>query len=244
MPRSNPSKRQHLKESRFESAEEQPLTCARWMSSQLHTVKPLDSVARARALLERHRINQLPVVKDGMLVGIVTDRDLRDAFNAVTTSATLAGTAEPAPQTPDEIPVEAVMTPNVITLALHSTVLTAAELMQRERIGALPIVDGQTLAGILTRSDILAAFVSRENARSEPAGRAANQDRNRETTGRGVGVCLRPREPPLARRMRSTAATFKCAAGGSLGLDTHLADSFARFAFGSAGAARGSTREP
>ena len=153
------------------SRKREPLTCSRWMTVDVHTVKPLDSVAHARALLEEHRINQLPVVKNGMLVGIVTDRDLRDAFSAVTTSAHLAGTVEPVPQAPDEIPVEAVMTHNVITLAPHSTIVTAAELMRHERIGSVPIVDGHTLTGIVTRSDILEAFVWRENGRSERAGR-------------------------------------------------------------------------
>ncbi|MBV8453593.1 MAG: CBS domain-containing protein [Deltaproteobacteria bacterium] len=130
------------------------------MTSHLHTIKPLDSVARARALIEEHRINQLPVVKDGLLVGIVTDRDLCDAVNAVTTSAHLAGTVEPVPQTADEIPVETVMSRNAITLSPHSSIITAAELMRRERIGSVPILHGQTLAGIVTRSDILRAFVS------------------------------------------------------------------------------------
>ena len=53
---------------------------AAWMKRALISVKPEDSVLRARELLERHRINQLPVLLDGTLVGIVTDRDLRDAF--------------------------------------------------------------------------------------------------------------------------------------------------------------------
>jgi acetoin utilization protein AcuB len=143
-----------------------PLICGDWMTAKVQTVKPLDSVAHARALIEEHRINQLPVVKDGVLVGIVTDRDLRDALNVVTTSANAAGTVEPVPRTPEQIPVEAVMTHNVMTLSPHSSVVAAAELMRRQRIGSVPIVDGHPLAGIITRSDILKAFVARENSRS------------------------------------------------------------------------------
>jgi acetoin utilization protein AcuB len=156
MTRSDPDKNQHP----GKSAEKERLTCASWMTSHLHTIKPHDSVARARALVAEHRINQLPVVKDGLLVGIVTDRDLRDAVNAVTTSSHLTGMVEPATQTADEIPVETVMTRNAITLAPHSSIVTAAELMRRERIGSVPIRDGQKLTGIVTRSDILQAFVS------------------------------------------------------------------------------------
>jgi acetoin utilization protein AcuB len=133
------------------------------MTSSLRTIKPHDSVARARALIEEHRINQLPVIKDGVLVGIVTDRDLRDAVNAVTTSASDAGTVRSAPRTADEIPVETVMTHHVITLPPDSSIFTAAELMRRERIGSIPIVDGQSPAGIVTRSDILKAFINTKN---------------------------------------------------------------------------------
>ncbi len=160
MPRFNPIEKPHLKPTRSESVEEDRITCGRWMTSRLCTVKPHDSVARARAILEEHRINQLPVVKDGILVGIVTDRDLRDAVSSVAIAAQQAGAVEAAPRTADEIPVETVMARHVITLAPHSTMTSAAELMRRERIGSVPIVDGQTLVGLVTRSDILQAFVS------------------------------------------------------------------------------------
>ena len=155
-------RKQYSTESKVESTEEEPLSCARWMTSRVLTIKPRESVARARAMIEEYRINQLPVIKDGLLMGIVTDRDLRDAVNAVTTSAHLAGTSEPVPQTADAIPVETVMTEQVMTLASHSTIITAAELMRRERIGSVPIVDGQSLVGIVTRSDILKAFITLE----------------------------------------------------------------------------------
>jgi acetoin utilization protein AcuB len=159
MSRSAPDKDQRS----GEPAGKERLTCASWMTSHLHTIKPHDSVTRARALIEEHRINQLPVVKDGLLVGIVTDRDLRDAVSTVTTSAYLAGTVEPVPHAADEIPVEMVMTENVITLAPHSSIITAADLMRRQRIGSVPIVDGQSLVGLVARSDILQAFVSLNN---------------------------------------------------------------------------------
>ena len=165
MSRVDFNKRGNVTENPLNSMKQEPLICERWMTMKVRTVKPLDSVAHARALLEEYRINQLPVVKDNVLVGIVTDRDLRDAVNSVTTSAKLAGTIEPVPRTGDEIPVEAVMTRNVITLAPHSSVVSAAIVMRRERIGSLPIVEGGRLAGILTRSDVLDAFVSRENGR-------------------------------------------------------------------------------
>jgi acetoin utilization protein AcuB len=132
------------------------------MKLKVHTVKPQDSVAHARAILEENRINQLPVVVNRKLVGIVTDRDLRNAHAAVAVAAETAagGRQAPAPPPPEKIPVEAVMTANVLTLSPTDTVEDAARLMRRERIGAVPVVEHGTLTGIIARSDILGAFVA------------------------------------------------------------------------------------
>jgi acetoin utilization protein AcuB len=130
-----------------------------WMKFVVHTVKPLDSVAHARAILEEHRINQLPVVVKGHLVGIVTDRDLRDAPRAAQIASTDAGDKDTAAKTSEQIPVEAVMTTNVLTLKPKDSLAQAASLMRQERIGAIPIVENGVLRGIITRSDILDAFL-------------------------------------------------------------------------------------
>jgi len=147
-----------------------------WMTTTLHSVRPLDSVAHARAILEEHRINQMPVVTDGRLVGIVTDRDLRDAPTVVRAATAEAGSIEGAEATPDRISVETVMTTNVLTLKPSDPLEKAAELMRRERIGALPIVEKGHLRGILTRSDILKAFVATSGkAAGKPRAAAARK---------------------------------------------------------------------
>ncbi len=142
------------------------------MKLAVHTVKPQDTVAHARAILEEHRINQLPVVVNRKLVGIVTDRDLRDAPAAVEVAAQSVGAARnaPAPPAPEQISVEAVMTTNVLTLAPADSVAEAARLMRRERIGAVPIVDRGALVGIIARSDILDAFVALSEERGKEQG--------------------------------------------------------------------------
>ncbi len=132
-----------------------------WMKTPLHSVRPHDSVAHARAILEEFRINQLPVIVNGRLAGIVTDRDLRDAPMAVQVSAAAAANREPAElPDPNEIAVETVMTQAVLTLGPRDPLKKAARLMRRQRIGAVPIVEKGRVAGILARSDILDAFVS------------------------------------------------------------------------------------
>jgi acetoin utilization protein AcuB len=133
-----------------------------WMRHPVVTVKPRDSARHARETMERHRLNQLPVVTDGHLVGIVSDRDLRDAFPSVFESAEAAAQHRRAGTDPAMIPVEDVMTREVLTLPPNVFVADAARLMRRERIGAIPIVEGARLVGILTRSDVLDAFIDVE----------------------------------------------------------------------------------
>jgi acetoin utilization protein AcuB len=128
---------------------------AKWMKPHPRSLKAHDSIQHAREVMEEHRINQLPVVRDGHLVGIVTDRDLRDAFPSV-----LADPMRKTTPDPHTIMVESVMSANVLTLAPGDDIITAAQLMRRERVGALPIVDGGRLVGILTRSDLLGALIA------------------------------------------------------------------------------------
>jgi acetoin utilization protein AcuB len=118
-----------------------------WMTRELYTVEPDDSIAHARELMARYRINQLPVVADSKLLGIVTDRDLRTVHDV-------------KPSARPHSTVGAIMTHPVIALSSHSTLVNAAKVMRQQRIGSVLIVDGDSLQGILTRSDILDAFVA------------------------------------------------------------------------------------
>ena len=129
------------------------------MTRSVLAVKPRDTVVFARALLEKHRINQLPVTVDGQLVGIVTDRDLRDAFPQVLPIPGRLGGGKLFRE-PDGVYVEDVMTRNVACVTPEDTVLEAVRLMRRERIGALPVVAEGRLAGILSRSDVLDAYAT------------------------------------------------------------------------------------
>jgi len=53
---------------------------ADWMSENVLAVDTYDSIAIARQIMAKHRVNQLPVLDNDNLVGIVTDRDIRDAY--------------------------------------------------------------------------------------------------------------------------------------------------------------------
>ncbi len=99
---------------------------AQWMKHPVVTVKPADSVRHAREIMEQRRINQLPVVVNGRLLGIVTDRDLRDAFPSVFDAVEPGGHGRPAVTDPATIPVEDVMTARVLTLASDASVAEGA----------------------------------------------------------------------------------------------------------------------
>lgn len=152
----------------------------KWMKHPVHAVKPLDSIQHARELMERHRVNQLPVLVDGRLAGIVTDRDLRDAFPSVFDAPSLSRKRTVDVTDPRSVPVELVMTANVTTVGPSDSIAAAARLMRKQRIGALPVVERERVVGMLTRSDILDGFVDLAEAEDRrEAGSSTAQPKNR-----------------------------------------------------------------
>jgi acetoin utilization protein AcuB len=151
------------------------------MKFPVRTVKPKDSVAHARALLADNRINQLPVVQKGKILGIVSDRDLRDASEIFAISSQPIGTDTPAVmRDPAELNVESVMTTSLATLSPEESLKRAAQLMVQDRIGGIPIVEKGRLVAILTRTDVLQAFLSLtpldlQGARRQRASRTATK---------------------------------------------------------------------
>jgi acetoin utilization protein AcuB len=115
-------------------------------------------VLEARALMQARGIRHLLVVDEGRLQGIVTDRDIRLNMASPATSLSvwelnhlLAG-----------LTVEKVMTTSVIVIDPERDAREAARLMLDHKIGALPVLDGDRLLGIITESDLLRAFVDGE----------------------------------------------------------------------------------
>lgn len=129
-----------------------------WMRHPVISVRPRDSAAHARAIMEQHRVNQLPVFEGPRLVGIVSDRDVRDAFPSLMESRVMRRRRAKSTD-PTAIPVEDVMTREILTVEPDTPLADAARLLRRERIGALPVVAGGHAVGILARSDLLDALV-------------------------------------------------------------------------------------
>ena len=130
-----------------------------WMRHPVISVRPRDSAAHARAIMEQHRVNQLPVFEGPRLVGIVSDRDLRDAFPSLAESMRAPSRRRSKSTDPTAIPVEDVMTRDVLTVEPDATLAETARLLRQKRIGAVPVVAGGHAVGILARSDLLDALV-------------------------------------------------------------------------------------
>jgi len=112
------------------------------------SISPGLSLQEAYELMQEHRIRHLPVIRERQLAGIVTDRDLRLATSFLETQPW-----DPAAR------VEEVMKFPVITADPLDPIESAARTMREEKIGCLPVLDGNGLAGILTGVDLLDAML-------------------------------------------------------------------------------------
>jgi acetoin utilization protein AcuB len=148
----------------------------RWMRQPATTIGADTAVRDAGALMREHGIHHLPVVDGrGRLLGIVTDRDLRQ----VVFDAAVRGRLGEAADRLGDLPVRDVMTWGVMTSRTATDLRAAAALMRERRLGALPVVDGARLVGMLTEHDLVAALLAllRERvAGPGPADRASRDE--------------------------------------------------------------------
>jgi acetoin utilization protein AcuB len=119
------------------------------------TTSPDMPVLEARQLMVDKRIRHLLVTDGSKLLGIVTDRDVRLNLPSPATSLSVWEINYLLAR----LTVASVMTRPVITVDPRRDARSAAELMLYHKIGALPVVDGGTLLGIITETDLLRAFV-------------------------------------------------------------------------------------
>ncbi len=131
-----------------------------WMTNDPVTADPSTSIQAAWKLMQERRIRHLPVVAEGRLVGIVTDRDLRRVLPSPATSLEI----HELHYLLDKLTLAEVMTKDVITTIPFTPIIDAARTLLRNRIGALPVVQGGMLVGILSQTDVLEALTSAATA--------------------------------------------------------------------------------
>ena len=119
------------------------------------TVKKDDSFRYALKLIRKEGIRHLPVLDGKKLVGIITDRDLRQAAPSPATTLEV----HELNYLLERLKIEAIMTKKVITVAPESSLLDAAKLLMVHKIGCLPVVEHEELVGIITEKDLLQALV-------------------------------------------------------------------------------------
>jgi acetoin utilization protein AcuB len=128
-----------------------------WMSKDLVTIDEDTSIMKASKVMKQNKIQHLPVLRKGRLVGIVSDRDLKEATPSRATSLDI----HEMYYLLDTVMVKTLMPKKLYTITPGETVEKAAAIMLKHHISALPVVDAQgALAGILTKGDVFRAFVS------------------------------------------------------------------------------------
>ena len=119
------------------------------------TVGPRDSLQKAIELLRRRDIRSIPVVEEDKLIGIVTDRDIRQVAPAYP----LFRDEEEIRRYTENLTVTAAMTADPMTIAPDAPLVQAAKVLETYRISSLPVVDGKKLVGMISVMDLLRAFV-------------------------------------------------------------------------------------
>ncbi|MCX5745802.1 MAG: CBS domain-containing protein [Proteobacteria bacterium] len=113
------------------------------MSTPAFSISPKSELGAARDQMRAHHVRHLVVVKDDHVVGVISERDVSRAHSALFDDKWL---------------VEDVMSEPAITATPNMTPAQAARLVQGRTIGCLPIVENDTLLGIVTTTDLLAVL--------------------------------------------------------------------------------------
>ena len=128
-----------------------------WMSKNVVTINEDDSMQDAMKLMKQHNIRMLPVLKNGSLVGVVTDRDLKRASASDATTLDVHELLYLI----SKIKVKNIMSKNPIAVSPDLTVEETAELLLNNKISGVPVVDDQgKVVGTITQTDLFRVLIS------------------------------------------------------------------------------------
>lgn len=128
-----------------------------FMTRKVITVDADDSMQKAIDLLKTHRINMMPVVEYGRLVGVISDRDLKRASASDATDLAV----HELKYLLNKIKVRDIMTPRVISVPPDFTIEETAEVLLQHDISGAPVIDHRgELVGIITRDDLFRALIN------------------------------------------------------------------------------------
>ena len=133
------------------------------MSRQVVTIGTSESCLDAVVRMQRARARHLPVVsREGHLVGIITDRDLRHLLFSSRMFGALGSSR--ADVLLDGVHVAEIMSTDVVTTTPDATFADAASTMRKEKVGSLPVLESGRVVGILTETDVLRHIVRADAA--------------------------------------------------------------------------------
>jgi len=135
------------------------------MSSSLTPLPLVSSLLDAAIAMRRSSLRHLPILDGERLVGIITERDVQRCAPSLLSNVT----QEEYNSIFENTPIERVMLRDLVTVAPDASVRDALALMLDRRVGCLPVIEGERLVGILTRSDLMNLLMKFLPAAPEPA---------------------------------------------------------------------------
>lgn len=125
-------------------------------TSKVISIDSSQSIDDAIQLMEKHHIHHLPVTSKKKVVGMLSDRDILTTVGGHITKDRLL----PDGSVTGPLKVADIMSRPVHTLPLEASILQATGVFLEKKIHAIPLLDGELLAGILTTADLLAAIIT------------------------------------------------------------------------------------
>lgn len=129
-----------------------------WMTTDVITLAHDRSMMKAAKLMKDNEISRLPIVDDeGILVGIISDRDIKEASPSKATTLDM----HELYYLLSEIKVKDIMSRKVVTVSIEDTVEKAAVVMEEKKIGGIPVVDAEKkCVGIITNTDVFKVLIN------------------------------------------------------------------------------------
>ena len=128
-----------------------------WMSKKVITIDENDSMQDAINLTKQHKINMLPVMKKGKLIGVVTDRDLKKASASDATTLDV----HELMYLISKIKIKDIMSKKPLTVPFDFTIEETASMLLENNISGAPVVDkDKQLVGVITQADIFKVILS------------------------------------------------------------------------------------
>jgi len=128
-----------------------------WMSKKVITIDENDSMQDAINLTKQHKINMLPVMKKGKLIGVVTDGDLKKASASDATTLDV----HELMYLISKIKIKDIMSKKPLTVPFDFTIEETASMLLENNISGAPVVDNdRQLVGVITQADIFKVILS------------------------------------------------------------------------------------